>query len=198
MKRLRLWIWGLAAGCVVAAPLPAFAKDKNKDENEKKNREEEVQGRHRTAAKKSSDGRKANRDGRRSQPRNRSGRDGGKEKDRNKESRDRNRNRERDNHRDYHKSRPRDYSHRTYRGSSGPFIGVTIGPAFSPRLWPADNSSLEAAVQMRLRRAGYYRGRIDGIIGPASRSAIRRFQADHGLRPTGAIDRATLARLGLL
>ncbi|MDQ3620938.1 MAG: peptidoglycan-binding protein [Verrucomicrobiota bacterium] len=49
--------------------------------------------------------------------------------------------------------------------------------------------SLEIDVQMALRRAGYYRGPIDGAIGPGSRNAIREFQVDNGLAVTGRIDR---------
>jgi hypothetical protein len=52
-------------------------------------------------------------------------------------------------------------------------------------------------VQQALAQQGYYRGPIDGILGPMTRGAIERFQADHGLRVTAAIDESTLASLGL-
>jgi len=52
-------------------------------------------------------------------------------------------------------------------------------------------------VQQRLAQQGYYQGPIDGILGPMTRSAIERFQADHGLAVTAAIDQSTLASLGL-
>ena len=39
-------------------------------------------------------------------------------------------------------------------------------------------------------------GSIDGDIGPGSRSAIRNYQADRGLAPTGRIDSALLRSLG--
>lgn len=42
-------------------------------------------------------------------------------------------------------------------------------------------------VQKELARRGYYHGAIDGAIGPASRSAIRGYQADHHLHITGTI-----------
>ena len=35
-------------------------------------------------------------------------------------------------------------------------------------------------LQRRLARAGYYHGAIDGIIGPATRRAIRAYERDHG------------------
>jgi hypothetical protein len=34
-------------------------------------------------------------------------------------------------------------------------------------------------IQRRLARAGYYHGRIDGVMGPRTRSAMRAYQRDH-------------------
>lgn len=59
------------------------------------------------------------------------------------------------------------------------------------------DASLPAAVQRRLAHLGYYHGAIDGDIGPRSRHAIRRYQAEHGLPVTGDIDRPLLRSLGL-
>ena len=53
-------------------------------------------------------------------------------------------------------------------------------------------------VQRELRREGYYRGAIDGLIGPMTRAALARFQADAGLRVTRRIDGPTLAALGVV
>lgn len=53
-------------------------------------------------------------------------------------------------------------------------------------------------VQGQLQRDGYYAGPIDGVLGPITRAAIARFQADHGLAITSAIDEPTLATLGLV
>ena len=39
-------------------------------------------------------------------------------------------------------------------------------------------------VQRRLARAGYYHGRIDGVMGPRTRDAIRAFQRSHNMRVT--------------
>lgn len=52
-------------------------------------------------------------------------------------------------------------------------------------------------VQVALRRQGYYRGAIDGLIGPMTRSALGRYQSERGLYVTRAIDGPTLAALGL-
>lgn len=52
-------------------------------------------------------------------------------------------------------------------------------------------------VQSALAREGYYRGAIDGSVGPATRNAIRRYQSNHGLEVNGQIDRPVLEALGL-
>ena len=52
-------------------------------------------------------------------------------------------------------------------------------------------------VQIQLRREGYYYGEVDGLIGPMTRDALARYQADHGLYVTRAIDEPTLEALGL-
>jgi hypothetical protein len=53
-------------------------------------------------------------------------------------------------------------------------------------------------VQRELRRDGYYRGPIDGLIGPMTRAALARFQRDNGLYVTRRIDGPTLAALGVV
>lgn len=57
--------------------------------------------------------------------------------------------------------------------------------------------SLTAQVQQNLAQAGYYRGAIDGIIGDGTRSAIRSYQRDHGLRINGHINDQLLGSMGL-
>ena len=54
-----------------------------------------------------------------------------------------------------------------------------------------------AAAQDRLAREGYYRGEIDGILGPATRHAIVRYQRNQGLHATGYLTPETLDALGL-
>jgi Putative peptidoglycan binding domain len=44
------------------------------------------------------------------------------------------------------------------------------------------------AVQAALAWRGYYSGRIDGVMGPETRAAIRSFQSHQGLPVTGQID----------
>ncbi len=55
----------------------------------------------------------------------------------------------------------------------------------------------DSAVQRALARSGYYRGPIDGDIGPGSRNAIARYQQEHGLRVTGTINSSLIHSLGL-
>jgi hypothetical protein len=43
-------------------------------------------------------------------------------------------------------------------------------------------------IQAALRKLGYYTGSVDGLMGPATQTAIRTFQIDHGLAVTGKID----------
>lgn len=52
-------------------------------------------------------------------------------------------------------------------------------------------------VQLALRDEGYYRGAIDGLIGPQTRAALAAFQRDNGLVETAAVDEPTLVTLGL-
>jgi Putative peptidoglycan binding domain len=54
-----------------------------------------------------------------------------------------------------------------------------------------------ADVQTQLAKEGYYRGEIDGVLGPETRRAIVSFQSDHGLRVTGNLTQETLSTLGL-
>jgi peptidoglycan hydrolase-like protein with peptidoglycan-binding domain len=49
-----------------------------------------------------------------------------------------------------------------------------------------------------LRAHGYYQGPIDGLIGPESRAALRRFQEEHGLPQTGTITPEVLDGLGIV
>jgi uncharacterized protein (UPF0333 family) len=54
-----------------------------------------------------------------------------------------------------------------------------------------------AEVQRALAAYGYYYGPIDGVLGPRTRNAIERYQIDHRLAVTAAIDQRTLISLGL-
>lgn len=68
-------------------------------------------------------------------------------------------------------------------------------PVYDRRAYDAGNYSAGVDVQMALADRGYYRGRIDGVIGAGTRSALRAFQRDSGLPTTGRIDARLLGAL---
>ncbi|QIF01881.1 peptidoglycan-binding protein [Roseimicrobium sp. ORNL1] len=114
-----------------------------------------------------------------------------------------------------------------YHGGSSWFVGISPGwswgwsyPSYSyyrpyysyyrPRYSPLygyaydyrrpavfTRPSLSADVQIALRERGYYYGNIDGIIGPQSRNAIKRYQWRNGLPMTGVIDDPLMRSLAL-
>lgn len=61
---------------------------------------------------------------------------------------------------------------------------------------PLSRSAVQA-VQEHLRQAGDYAGRVDGIWGPDSVTALQRFQQAHGLQVTGQLNQATAATMNL-
>jgi hypothetical protein len=54
-----------------------------------------------------------------------------------------------------------------------------------------------ASVQTELQQMGYYRGEVDGLLGPLTREALTAYQADQGLTATAVIDQPTLDSLGM-
>ncbi|MFZ1220810.1 MAG: peptidoglycan-binding protein [Chthoniobacterales bacterium] len=54
-----------------------------------------------------------------------------------------------------------------------------------------------ADVQATLQEQGYYKGDVDGLMGPLTRQALTDFQRDNGLVTTAALDQPTLSSLGL-
>ena len=78
----------------------------------------------------------------------------------------------------------------TYYNSGAP-------PAYSGEAIGYGGSSVIAQVQRILARNGFYHGRIDGVIGSGTRSAIRAYERAHGLAVDGRINHQLLARMGL-
>jgi hypothetical protein len=72
-----------------------------------------------------------------------------------------------------------------YSYDGGDYYGSSDEPA----------GSTVAVAQQQLARRGYYRGEIDGVIGPQTRRAIARYQSSHGLEVTGALTPDTLEAL---
>lgn len=52
------------------------------------------------------------------------------------------------------------------------------------------------SVQRALEAKGFDSGSIDGIVGPLTRAAVRKFQGRYGMKATGEIDNQTLFALG--
>ena len=103
-------------------------------------------------------------------------------------------------------SYPTYYSGYPYSSSfySSPSIGVSLSTApiytsysRSVRSSGYDDDDLAIGVQRALSRRGYYKGGIDGEVGPGTRAAIRQYQYDRRLEVTGRIDRSLLRSLGL-
>jgi hypothetical protein len=72
--------------------------------------------------------------------------------------------------------------------------------AYTPRertYRPDSAGSVVAQVQQELARAGYYRGRVDGVIGNGTRNAIRAYERANGLRADGRIDAELLRSMGI-
>ena len=108
-----------------------------------------------------------------------------------------------------------------YGYSSGPSVSFGFGYPYSYGYYPYDyygyrsypynynygsysyndygygHGSIVIAVQSRLARMGYYRGPIDGIMGPGTSFAIRAYERDHGLRVDGAISGPLVRNMGL-
>jgi hypothetical protein len=125
-------------------------------------------------------------------------RDDDKEKDKDK---DKARRHDHDDHDDHDHRR---YDDRRYDRRETVVVQPRIYVEPAPRTYyqPAPRSyyaprSIDADVQFALRREGYYRGPIDGDLGPGSRAAIRDYQIDRRLPATGRIDNHLLRSLGL-
>ena len=54
-----------------------------------------------------------------------------------------------------------------------------------------------ADVQAELQEMGYYKGEVDGLLGPLTREALAAYQGDQGLVATAVIDEPTLDSLGM-
>lgn len=83
------------------------------------------------------------------------------------------------------------------RGLPGaPIRGVWDSKVPAPKVDPGEiPDAREVYLQKLLKRAGYEFGPIDGVVGPKTRSALRRFQKAADLSVTGTFDEPTVRRL---
>jgi len=94
---------------------------------------------------------------------------------------------------------------RTYNSSTAYALAVgLLGDAVTagtglvaswPRTDPALRPDQVRNLQVRLKKMGYDPGDIDGMVGDALRSAVRKFQERNGLPPDGYADVALLKRI---
>ena len=82
---------------------------------------------------------------------------------------------------------PYDYGYGSYDSYNQP--GYQGSAAYS--------DSLVGQVQLRLARAGYYHGSIDGVSGSETRRAIRAYEHAHSLPQDGRIGERLLTTMGL-
>ncbi len=91
------------------------------------------------------------------------------------------------------------YDNGSYGDTQGP---TETAPTEDSKNAYSDDSQYEGGsrisdIQSALAREGYYDGAIDGQMGPATRRALRRYQAHHGLEATGTINRSVIEALQL-
>ncbi len=70
------------------------------------------------------------------------------------------------------------------------------GPIYAGRAAQPPDQVI-ADVQAALQEMGYYRGEVDGLLGPLTREALTGYQTDNGLYVTAAIDEPTMQSLGI-
>lgn len=75
--------------------------------------------------------------------------------------------------------------------------GIFAGTPYETAPPPIQRSVVSGAQDILLQR-GFYRGSIDGAYGPATEFALRAYQSQANLQPTGVFDMDTLAAMQLL
>ncbi len=81
-------------------------------------------------------------------------------------------------------------------GGGYPYNGYNSNYSYYTPTYGYSGSTV-AAVQQRLGRLGYYRGVVDGVMGPQTRAAIAGFESRNGMAVDGTISRSLLDTLGL-
>jgi murein L,D-transpeptidase YcbB/YkuD len=84
------------------------------------------------------------------------------------------------------------------QGGQGAVSGAAVsgaGMAGGMYRTPSGFTLPAASIQQALKAAGYYKGAVDGKIGPQTQEAVKAFQRDHGLEPDGVIGRRTWDKL---
>ncbi len=75
-------------------------------------------------------------------------------------------------------------------------VSVPEQPVVAEELPAVDPLKMsKSEVQVCLRNAGYYKGKVDGVFGPKTRAAIKAFQKDNGLQVDGLAGKQTRGAL---
>ena len=64
-------------------------------------------------------------------------------------------------------------------------------------VYTATTTSQNKVIQQRLKKWGYYNGAVDGILGPKSIAAIKKFQINNGLVADGIVGQKTAEKIGI-
>ena len=107
-----------------------------------------------------------------------------------------------------HSSHSSHGSHRSSAGGRGVYVPPVSPPTnppvvrpdppkLPPKPTPADISMMTVKVQAALMRLGFFNGDITGVLGEETRSALKAYQRENGLKVTGRMDLRTLTRLGI-
>jgi LysM repeat protein len=76
-------------------------------------------------------------------------------------------------------------------------VTAAVGLALAGHAAAAPSARI-AALQVALRSHGLYKGSVDGVSGPMTRTALLTFQRNHRIRATGKVGMATRCQLGRL
>ena len=76
-------------------------------------------------------------------------------------------------------------------------VGSVIDPMNNQAVYTATTTSENKVIQQRLKKWGYYTGAIDGILGPKSITAIKKFQKNNGLVVDGIVGPKTAEKIGI-
>ena len=77
-------------------------------------------------------------------------------------------------------------------------LAIVLGALVLASAATAAGTARVAAAQHALRGKGIYSGPIDGVAGPQTTDALRRFQASAGMLPNGTLNAETQKALGLV
>ncbi len=83
----------------------------------------------------------------------------------------------------------------SFFSGSRPESNAILSPNSEVYLRRGDKAATVAAVQRKLRELGYFTANLTGYYGPITERAVRQFQEDNGITPTGQIEPTTWSLL---